>query len=51
MPEVSQITHEDHHRALVRRLATEVTPTRRLWSVGVRLAQLPQFEFQKKIFQ
>lgn len=37
MPEVSQITHEDHHRALVRRLATEVTPTRRLWSVGVRL--------------
>jgi hypothetical protein len=37
MPEVSQITHEDHHRALVRRLATEVKPTRRLWSVGIRL--------------
>jgi hypothetical protein len=37
MPEAVQITHEDHHRALVRRLATEVKPTRRLWSVGVRL--------------
>jgi hypothetical protein len=37
VPEASQITHEDHHRALVRRLATKVKPTRRLWSVGVRL--------------
>ncbi len=37
MLEAVQITHEDHHRALVRRLATEVKPTRRLWSVGVRL--------------
>jgi hypothetical protein len=37
MPEAVEITHEDHHRALVRRLATEVKPTRRLWSVGVRL--------------
>src|SRR5260370_36025960 len=37
MPEAVQITHEDHHRALVRRLATEVKPTRRLWSIGVRL--------------
>ena len=37
MPEAVQITHEDHHRALVRRLAPDVKPTRRLWSVGVRL--------------
>ncbi len=37
MLEAVQVTHEDHHRALVRRLATEVKPTRRLWSVGVRL--------------
>jgi hypothetical protein len=37
MPEGSQITHEDHHRALVRRLATDFKPRRRLWSVGVRL--------------
>src|SRR5271169_1916415 len=37
MPEALQITHEDRHRALVRRLATEVKPRRRLWSVGVRL--------------
>jgi hypothetical protein len=37
MPEASQITHEDHHRALVRRLTNEVKPRRRLWSVGVRL--------------
>src|SRR6266849_5249227 len=37
MPEAVEITHEDHHRALVRRLATEVKPTRRLWSVGLRL--------------
>jgi hypothetical protein len=38
MPEVSQRTHEDHHRALVSQLASEVKPTRRLRSVGVRLA-------------
>src|SRR5260370_31989665 len=37
MNEAVEITHEDHHRALVRRLATEVKPTRRLWSIGVRL--------------
>ncbi len=37
MSEVSQMTHDDHHRALVRRLVAEVKPTRRLWSVGVRL--------------
>src|SRR5260370_39265220 len=37
MPEVSQITHEDHHRALVRQLASEVKLRKRLWSVGVRL--------------
>jgi hypothetical protein len=38
MTEVSQMTHDEHHSALVRRLAAEVKPTRRLWSVGVRLA-------------
>ena len=37
MPQVTQRTHEDFHRALVSRLASEVKPTRRLWSVGVRL--------------
>ena len=37
MPPLSQSTHEDHHRALVSRLASEVRPTRRLWSVEVRL--------------
>src|SRR5260370_29368891 len=37
MPEAVAIAHEDHHRALVRRFATEVKLTRRLWSVGVRL--------------
>jgi hypothetical protein len=34
---MSQMTHEDHHRALVRRLASEVRTTRRLWPVGARL--------------
>ena len=37
MTDVSQMTHDEHHRALVRRLAAEVKPTRRLWSVEVRL--------------
>src|ERR1700686_3195772 len=37
MAEVSQITHEDHHRGLVRQLASGVKPTRRLWPVGARL--------------
>src|SRR6266851_3589159 len=37
MAEVSQRTHEDRHRALVTRLATQVKPARRLWSVGARL--------------
>src|SRR5271155_3355464 len=36
MPEVSQITHEDRHRALVDRLAVQVKPARQLRSVGVR---------------
>ena len=30
--------HDEHHRALVRRLAAEVKPTRRLWPISVRLA-------------
>ena len=38
MPELSQRTHEDHHRELVSRLAREIKPARRLRSVGVRLA-------------
>jgi hypothetical protein len=37
MTDVSQMTHDEHHRALVRRLAAEVKPTRRLWTVAVRL--------------
>src|SRR5258708_38818721 len=38
MPEVSERTHEDHHRELVSRLAREIKPARRLQSVGMRLA-------------
>ena len=37
MTDVTQMTHDEHHRALVRRLAAEVKPTRRLWTVAVRL--------------
>ena len=32
--------HDEHHRALVRRLAAEVKPTRRLWPVSIRLAAM-----------
>jgi hypothetical protein len=45
MPDISQSTHEDHHRALVRQLANEVTPTRRPWSIGVRLTLWMLLEF------
>src|SRR5258707_2764922 len=38
MPELSQRTHEEHHRELVSRLAREIKPARRLRSVGGRLA-------------
>jgi hypothetical protein len=31
------ISHEEHHRALVRRLSSEVRPARPLWPVGARL--------------
>jgi hypothetical protein len=31
------ISHEEHHRALVRRLSKEVRPARPLWPVGARL--------------
>ena len=31
------ISHEEHHRALVRRLSSEVTPSHPLWPVSVRL--------------
>jgi hypothetical protein len=37
MPQVSQRTHEDRHRALVSRLSSQVKPAHRLWSVEVRL--------------
>jgi hypothetical protein len=37
MPEVLHMTHDEHHRALVQRLAAEVKPTRRLWPVALRL--------------
>lgn len=32
------MTHEEHHRALVKRLASNIAPVRRLWPIGVRLA-------------
>lgn len=32
------MTHEEHHRVLVERLASNVAPVRRLWPIGVRLA-------------
>jgi hypothetical protein len=31
------VTHEEHHRALVERLATGIAPVRRLWPISVRL--------------
>ncbi len=37
MPELSQRTHEEHHRELVSRLAHEIKPARRLRPVRVRL--------------
>jgi hypothetical protein len=37
MAQTSEISHEEHHRALVRRFATEVKPTRRLWPVAARV--------------
>jgi hypothetical protein len=36
MPEAQDIAHQDHHRALVRRLAAELEPKRRLWPIGAR---------------
>jgi hypothetical protein len=37
MSDIQHITHEDHHRALVRRLAAEIKPARRLWPIGARM--------------
>jgi hypothetical protein len=37
MTEAQQTTHEEHHRALVERLAANLRPVRRLWPVPVRL--------------
>jgi hypothetical protein len=37
MAEASHVTLEDRHRALVRRFAADLRPTRRLWPVGVRV--------------
>jgi hypothetical protein len=37
MTEASHRTHEDYHRALVRRFAADLKPTRLLWRVGLRL--------------
>jgi hypothetical protein len=34
MTDVLQMTHDEHHRSLVRQLAAEVKPTRPLWSGG-----------------
>jgi hypothetical protein len=36
MTEVSHTTHEEHHRALVERLAANLRPVRRLWPVSIR---------------
>jgi hypothetical protein len=38
MAKSQQMTHEEHHRALVQRLASELKPARRIWPVGMRLA-------------
>jgi hypothetical protein len=37
MTNVAHMTHDEHHRALVRRLAAEVKPKRPLWPVELRL--------------
>ena len=37
MSEAPHIAHEEHHRALVRQLMSEITPSRPLWPVSVRL--------------
>jgi hypothetical protein len=37
MSEAANIAHQERHRALVSRLAGEITPKRRLWPVGARL--------------
>jgi hypothetical protein len=37
MSDTQHITHEDHHRALVRRLAAEIKPARRLWPIRARM--------------
>jgi hypothetical protein len=38
MKATMQISHEEHHRALVKRLSREITPSRPLWPVTARLA-------------
>jgi hypothetical protein len=37
MPEAHDIAHQDRHRTLVRRLAAELKPTRRLWPISARM--------------
>lgn len=37
MPEAQHMAHEDHHRALVGRLAAGIKPTRRLWPISIRM--------------
>jgi hypothetical protein len=37
MTDVAQMTHDEHHRSLVGRLAAELKPAHPLWPVGVRL--------------
>jgi energy-converting hydrogenase Eha subunit G len=37
MSATPHISHEEHHQALVRRLSREITPSRPLWPVSVRL--------------
>ena len=38
MSSSAQMIHDEHHRALVRRLAAELKPTRSMWPVSIRLA-------------
>jgi hypothetical protein len=44
MSDAQQITHEEHHRALVGQLAAELKPTRRLWPVSARMGPLMVLE-------
>jgi hypothetical protein len=44
MSEAQDIRHEEHHRTLVRQLAAELKPARRLWPVSARMGLLIALE-------